>query len=43
MVRAKKHSRGRMSFFEANKDLLGVFGGPSDLSTNPKYMKGYGK
>jgi len=31
------------SFFERNKDLCGVFEGPGDLSTNPKYMEGFGE
>ncbi|HET6528025.1 MAG TPA: hypothetical protein VFG39_04670 [Balneolaceae bacterium] len=31
------------SFYERNKDLIGAAEGPGDLSTNPKYMKGYGK
>lgn len=31
------------SFFDLAGDLLGQRTGPSDLSTNPKYMKGFGK
>lgn len=32
-----------VSFYDMTKDLLGCFDGPSDLATNPKYMKHYGK
>jgi hypothetical protein len=31
------------SFYERNKDLIGVAEGPRDLSTNPKYMEGFGR
>lgn len=31
------------SFYARNKDLCGVFEGPPDLSTNPKYMEGFGE
>jgi|AntRauTorcE11897_2_1112592.scaffolds.fasta_scaffold10019_2 hypothetical protein len=31
------------SFLEAAGDLVGSVEGPSDLSTNPKYMKEYGR
>jgi hypothetical protein len=31
------------SLYALMKDAIGCFDGPSDLSTNPKYMKGYGK
>ncbi len=31
------------SFLDRNRDLFGAGKGPGDLSTNPKYMKGYGK
>jgi len=31
------------SFAERAKHLIGVASGPGDLSTNPKYMAGYGK
>ena len=33
----------RPSFYELAKDKCGVFDGPRDLSTNPKYMEGYGE
>ena len=29
--------------FEQIEHLLGVFEGPGDLSTNPKYMEGFGE
>lgn len=32
-----------MSFLEAAGDLIGCVEGPGDLSTNPKYMEGFGK
>jgi hypothetical protein len=36
--------RKRQSILELAGDLVGcVKGGPPDLSTNPKYMAGYGK
>ena len=31
------------SFYERAKHLIGAASGPGDLSTNPKYMAGYGK
>ena len=31
------------SFLEATRDLCGSVEGPIDLSTNPKYMEGYGE
>jgi hypothetical protein len=31
------------SFYERAKHLIGAASGPGDLSTNPKYMTGYGK
>ena len=31
------------SFLEAAGDLIGCVEGPGDLSTNPKYMEGFGK
>ena len=39
---AKSKSR-RGSLYERIKHLCGVISGPSDLSTNPKYLEGYGK
>ncbi len=31
------------SFYERAKHLIGAAAGPGDLSTNPKYMAGYGR
>lgn len=31
------------SFLEGAEDLVGSIEGPPDLSTNPKYMEGFGK
>ena len=31
------------SFYERNKELIGVADGPTDASTNPAYMEGYGQ
>lgn len=31
------------SIYDMTKDLCGVFEGPGDLSTNPKYMEGFGE
>ncbi len=31
------------SFYERAKHLIGAASGPGDLSTNPKYMEGYGE
>ena len=31
------------SFLDLTKDLLGVFQGPGDLSTNKRYLKEYGR
>ena len=31
------------SFLEAAGDLVGSVEGPGDLSTNPKYMEGFGR
>jgi predicted DNA-binding protein len=33
----------QVSAYDLVKDLIGSFRGPKDLSTNPKYMKGYGE
>jgi Ribbon-helix-helix protein, copG family len=32
-----------VSAYEAGKKWIGKFDGPSDLSTNPKYMEDFGK
>ena len=34
---------GRPSFYALAKDKAGRFRGPRDLSTNPKYIEGYGR
>jgi len=35
---------GRQTSFDLVKDLCGIVkGGPTDMSTNPKYMKDFGK
>ena len=39
---AKTKSR-KGSLYDRLKHLCGVLSGPGDLSTNPKYMEGYGK
>jgi hypothetical protein len=39
---AKPNLRGG-SLYDRIKHLCGVISGPGDLSTNPKYMEGYGK
>ena len=46
----KSHPRGNgrrrqrpLTFLEAAGDLIGCVEGPSDLSTNPKYMEGFGE
>ena len=39
---AKSKSR-KDSLYDRIKHLCGVISGPGDLSTNPKYMEGYGK
>jgi hypothetical protein len=31
------------SLYDRIKHLCGVISGPGDLSTNPKYMEGYGR
>ena len=37
-----KHETPPMSFLEAAGDLIGCVEGAGDLSTNPKYMEGFG-
>lgn len=36
-------SRRTLSAYDRLKPFIGVISGPGDLSTNPKYMEGYGK
>ncbi len=33
----------KTSFLDLAGDLIGKYSGPGDLSTNPKYMKDFGK
>jgi hypothetical protein len=46
-VRGKKLPAARrkraLSAYELFKPYIGVISGPGDLSTNPKYMEGYGQ
>lgn len=32
-----------ISFLDAAREFIGCVEGPGDLSTNPRYMEGYGK
>ena len=32
-----------LSCYDLAKDIIGCFEGPGDLSTNPKYMDGFGE
>ena len=42
--RALKRERTRLSMYDLMKDSIGCFSsGKKDLSTNPKYMAGYGR
>ncbi|NCO32492.1 MAG: hypothetical protein AUJ92_01990 [Armatimonadetes bacterium CG2_30_59_28] len=34
---------GASSFYEAMKPHVGIYEGPTDLSTNPKHMEGFGR
>jgi metal-responsive CopG/Arc/MetJ family transcriptional regulator len=46
LERSLKNSnhKGEKSAFESVKDLCGIIkDGPADMSTNPKYMDGFGK
>ncbi len=38
-----KRRRAKPSIYDLVKDLAGTIHGPSDLSTNPKYMEGFGE
>ena len=33
----------QVSCYDLSKHLCGIYDGPSDLSTNPKYMDGFGE
>ena len=37
------HKKRPLSVYDLSKDLIGKFHGPRDLSTNKKYMRGYGR
>ena len=37
------HKNRPVSAYDLSKDLIGKFRGPVDLSTNKKYMRGYGR
>ncbi len=39
----KKSGTPPLSLYERCKHLIGVLDGPGDLTTNPKYMEGYGR
>ena len=41
--RQGKNSRGKKSCAELMAEFSGFFQGPRDLSTNPKYMRDFGK
>ncbi len=41
--RKSRKPRKGQSFYDLAKDLCGSVHGPRDLSTNPKYMKGFGE
>ena len=38
-----KKAQGKVSIADLISDLAGCYDGPSDLSTNKKYMEGYGR
>lgn len=40
---ARKSAKPDPSLYDRIKHLCGVIAGPGDLSTNPKYMEGYGR
>lgn len=40
---ANGRRRRKASVYDLAKDLCGVFDGPRDLATNPRYMRGYGR
>ena len=40
----EQHDKKKLSLHDRMKDFCGVIkGGPRDLATNPKYMKGFGE
>lgn len=42
-LEAQRQNRNGPSCHDLMKDFCGSFSGPPDLSTNPKYMDGYGQ
>ena len=42
-VKSAKPKISGGSLYDRIKNLCGVISGPGDLSTNPKYMEGYGQ
>ena len=40
---AERGGEGALSVDDLLSDLKGAFKGPKDLSSNPKYMKGFGE
>ncbi len=40
---AKPDKKPAGSLYERCRHLIGTISGPGDLSTNPRYMEGYGK
>lgn len=42
-TKLQQSSGQEISVLEAAGDLIGAVEGPGDLSTNPKYMKGFGQ
>jgi Arc/MetJ-type ribon-helix-helix transcriptional regulator len=40
---ALRKEKGKPSLFEQMEGSLGCFAGKSDLATNPKYLKNFGK
>jgi hypothetical protein len=44
LTRALKKERTKLTLYDLMKDTIGCFdSGKKDLSTNPKYMVGYGR
>ena len=37
------HKNRLLSAYDLSKDLIGKFRGPADLSTDKRYMRGYGR
>ena len=43
-AQAESAEQPQLSFYDLTKELCGrIKGGPADLSTNPKYMEGFGE